>query len=232
MRAEIGKICSTRVDSECLQVNMLAHNRKVQTLRVAVKNPNLLRKIPLGSVDDSADSLYRRVVPNRLRTLLDHIDRGILSVLIDNARAPNQLVAETVGIAPSTCLERVRSLRARGVIRRYVTEVSYAALGLPLEALIAVRLQVHSRTQVNSFIRMVGELPNTIETFHMAGVNDFLIHVATSDAEALRDFVLEHLTTHPAVLHTETNLVFANIRGQSLLSTGPREQGERRLRIE
>jgi DNA-binding Lrp family transcriptional regulator len=61
-------------------------------------------------------------------------------------------------------------------------------------------------------------LPNTIATFHMAGINDFLIHVAAKDAEALRDYVLDHITTHPAVLHTETNLIFGTIRGVGVLT--------------
>ena len=34
------------------------------------------------------------------------------------------------------------------------------------------------------------------------------------DPEALRDLVLEHVTVHPAVRHTETHLVFVRTRGQ------------------
>ena len=156
-------------------------------------------------------------MPNRARVDLDRIDRAILAVLSENARTPNNVIAEKVGIAPSTCLDRVRSLRTRGVIRRYRTELDFASLGLAMEAMIAVRLQAHSRDQVDSFLGAVQKLPNTIETFHVGGVNDFLIHVATRDSEALRDYVLDNLTTHPAVLHTETSLIFGTIRGTGLL---------------
>jgi DNA-binding Lrp family transcriptional regulator len=43
---------------------------------------------------------------------LDRIDRAIVEALQNNARLPNKQLAELVGMAPSTCLERVRALRA------------------------------------------------------------------------------------------------------------------------
>ena len=55
--------------------------------------------------------------PHARRAPLDDVDRAILRILADNARTPNNALAEAVGIAPSTCLARVRALRERGVIR-------------------------------------------------------------------------------------------------------------------
>jgi len=39
---------------------------------------------------------------------LDRIDRDILAVLQNNARASNKELAAHVGLAPSSCLERVK----------------------------------------------------------------------------------------------------------------------------
>jgi DNA-binding Lrp family transcriptional regulator len=50
----------------------------------------------------------------------------------------------------------------------------------------------------------------------MAGVDDFLLHVAARNATELRDFVLEHLAGHPAVANTETNLIFEHVAGRGL----------------
>jgi len=60
---------------------------------------------------------------------LDDIDRHIVRELARDARVANNALAERVGIAPSTCLGRVRSLRERGVIRGYHADVDPAALG-------------------------------------------------------------------------------------------------------
>ena len=64
-----------------------------------------------------------------------------------------------VGVAPSTALARLRSLRQRGVIRGFHAEVDLAALGRPLQALIAVRLTVHAREQIDAFTAAVRRCP-------------------------------------------------------------------------
>src|SRR3984893_12468328 len=65
---------------------------------------------------------------------LDDIDRHIVHEMARDARIANNALAERVGIAPSTCRGRVRSLRERGVIRGYHADVAPAALGRPLQA--------------------------------------------------------------------------------------------------
>lgn len=56
-------------------------------------------------------------VPNNpppRRTPIDAVDRAIVRALAENARIPNNALAEAVGIAPSTCLARVRALQGAG----------------------------------------------------------------------------------------------------------------------
>lgn len=46
--------------------------------------------------------------------LMDDIDSAIVRELQRDARQTNRDLARRLNIAPSTCLERVRALRARG----------------------------------------------------------------------------------------------------------------------
>ena len=69
------------------------------------------------------------------------------------------------------------------------------------------------REQVELFRRTAPQIPGVISVFHVSGADDYLLHVAVADSDALRDFVLEHLTGHPAVGHTETSLIFEQLRG-------------------
>ena len=147
---------------------------------------------------------------------LGPVDRAILGLLAQDARMPNSAIAAAVGIAPSTCLARIRSLRERGVIRGFRVELDPAALGLGIQAMISVRLHSHRRDQVDRFVREVPRLPGVVELFHVSGADDYLLRLAVRDSDALRDFVLDHLTTHPAVQHTETSLIFGHVRGRLL----------------
>lgn len=146
---------------------------------------------------------------------LDETDVAILRALAEDGRLPNNALAANVGIAASTCLGRVRSLRERGVIRGFHADVDPTALGLPLQALIAVQLRAHTRKQIDDFRRDAPGLPGVLSVFHVAGRNDYLLHVAAQSPDALRDFVVEHLSSHPAVAHAETSLVFEHLPGTS-----------------
>ncbi|MFD2355861.1 Lrp/AsnC family transcriptional regulator [Nonomuraea ferruginea] len=60
---------------------------------------------------------------------LDSIDLAILAALQRDARLPNKDLAERLGVAPSTALERVRALRRRGIITGFRASVDVAKLG-------------------------------------------------------------------------------------------------------
>lgn len=155
-------------------------------------------------------------------TSLDALDQRLVELLAADARLPNNRLAELAGVAPSTALTRVRALRERGVIRGFHADVDLAALGRPLEAMIAIRLSVHSREQIESFTDHVRGLPAVLRIFHMAGATDYLLWVAASDAHDLREFVVEHLASDPAVAHAETSLIYEHVPGPGAqLTTRP-----------
>jgi DNA-binding Lrp family transcriptional regulator len=149
----------------------------------------------------------------RRSSALDDVDLAILEALAEDARIPNNRLAERLGIAPSTCLARVRALRKSGVLRGFHADVDLAALGRPLQAMVAVRLTVHHREEIEAFTRAVRDLPGVLSVFHVAGVNDYLVWVAAADAQDLREFVVDHLATHPSVAHAETSLIYEHRRG-------------------
>ncbi len=123
-------------------------------------------------------------MPNHQQSAVDDIDLAMLELLAADARITNQRLAERVGVAPSTALSRLRALRRRGVIRGFHAELDLAALGRPLQALIAVRLAVHAREQIDAFTSAVRQLPSVLMVFHLAGATDYLVWVAARDAEA------------------------------------------------
>lgn len=148
---------------------------------------------------------------------LDAIDRHILQILSSDARIPNNALATRVGIAPSTCLGRVRRLEDLGVIQGYHAVLAPAALGKPLQAIVSVRLQAHARARIGAFAEQFATLPGVLNVYFLAGGTDFQIHVAASSADELRDFVVRSLNASKDVVTTETSLIFEHVTGRGLV---------------
>ena len=142
----------------------------------------------------------------------DRIDDSILAALQKNARISNKELAAAVGLAPSSCLDRVRRLQERGVITGYRTSVDPVSLGVGIQAFVAVQLAVHSRDLVQDFRAHLLTLPEVVSVYHMAGENDFLVHVAVQDANHLRDLALDSFTTRREVARIETALVYEHVQ--------------------
>ncbi|KQZ67031.1 Lrp/AsnC family transcriptional regulator [Nocardioides sp. Root151] len=148
---------------------------------------------------------------------LDDTDLEILRALSIDARLTNKALASRLGIAESTCAYRVRALRERGVIRGTSIQLDLAALGRPIQAVIKVRLGSHNQAHVTKLYAALTRAPGVLQAFHVAGEDDFHLHVAVESAQALRDLVLEHVTVHQVVRQTETQLVFELREGAGVL---------------
>jgi DNA-binding Lrp family transcriptional regulator len=133
--------------------------------------------------------------------------------LAADARTPNSVLAERIGVAASTCSMRLARLRDLGAIRGFHADLSPEALGLPLEALVAVRLQPTARARIGEFSTKLAALPGVLNVYFLAGSVDFLIHVAAANTDDLRDFVATHLSASREFASTETSLIFEHAHG-------------------
>ncbi|MDQ1482482.1 MAG: hypothetical protein QOF35_558 [Actinomycetota bacterium] len=153
--------------------------------------------------------------PNDLRSLIDETDHRILEVLAVEARIPNNALAERVGIAPSTCLGRVRALMERGVIRGFYADINPDAVGYALQAIVAVRLQVDARDVMHTFAARLADIAEVRDVFFIAGAHDFFVHMVAHDTAQLRQFVMD-LGASPEVASTETNVILEHLHVQRL----------------
>jgi len=136
--------------------------------------------------------------------LLDHLQK--------NARMTNKDLAASVGIAESTCLERVRSLQERGVIKGWHAEVDLPAIGRSLRALIYVTLQPKTTESMHDFQTQVLAAPETVSVSMITGAHDFLVEVAVPDVDRLRHFVLDVITSRPDAMDTQSSLIYEQAR--------------------
>ena len=142
---------------------------------------------------------------------MDRIDNAILAALQNDGRMSNKELAAAVGLAPSSCLERVRRLHDKGIIRGYHAEIDPSSVGIGLQAFISVRLAQHTREAVDAFREHLISLPEVVSIYHVAGQDDFMAHVAVKDANHLKNLTLDAFTTRAEVARLSTALVYERV---------------------
>ena len=147
---------------------------------------------------------------------LDSVDRALLEELQNDARQTNKALAEKVGVAPSTCFERIRELHGRGVITRFRADVDPAAVGRPMEAVLSIQQRSAQRQATETLLKDAAALPETVRVMALTGTTDFVIHVAVRDMDHLRDLVWG-LIERREVGRVQSSLVFARVEGPPLV---------------
>ena len=94
------------------------------------------------------------------------------------------------------------------MIKGFRAELDLARLGRHEQAIIGVRVRPHSRELADALVADCLAMPEVLRVMHVAGPDDFLVHVAVTDTGALRDFVLDQLTARREVAAVQTYLIF------------------------
>ncbi len=151
---------------------------------------------------------------------MDELDSAIVANLQRDARQTNRDLARTLGIAPSTCLERVRALRDRGVITGYRAEVSLPALNRHVQALLHVQIRPLSREVITGFKQYVTPLPEVLSVFVVAGSDDLIVHVAVPGIDELHAFLMDKFSKRREVVGFRSSIIYQHAQNQVILPLG------------
>ena len=148
---------------------------------------------------------------------LDRIDVALLRLLQNDVRRSNKELAAAVGIAPSTCHERLKRLWSLGVVRSAQLNLDLGALGYRLEALFMIELAKHERQTIDTLFESVTRITEVRGAFLITGRYDLVVHVVARDMQHLKDLAFDHFTCHPAVTRIETSIVYEARQRDNLL---------------
>lgn len=160
------------------------------------------------------------------------VDRLILSILQDGARASNLRLAAAVGISAGACARRVRALERDGVIRRYVTLVEPKAVGLGVTVFVELSLNLQREALLEAFEDAIIGRPDVLECYLMTGDADYLLRVVTADVQAYERFLKTSLTRIDGVARIKSSFALKQLKYSTALplDAGKRESVERHQR--
>ncbi len=149
---------------------------------------------------------------------LDRYDRHLLEVLQQDGRISNQDLAERIGLSPSSCLRRLRTLEESGLIIGYRALLDPKTLGLSLMALIHISMDRHTPERFANFETMVGALPQVLECLLITGQDaDYQLKVIVRDMDAYQELLLNKITRIEGVTGVHSSFVLRRVLGKTSL---------------
>ncbi|MFI7064568.1 Lrp/AsnC family transcriptional regulator [Kribbella sp. NPDC050124] len=144
---------------------------------------------------------------------IDDTDRRLLSLLQEDATQSYAALGQAVGLSPGAAHERVRKLKAAGVIRRTTIEVDPAALGRGV--LAYVLLDASAWMGDEPTLQALRDIPAVEEAHIIAGPASVLAKVRTATTEDLQA-TLRALHQVDGVTSTQTVVVLESFFERSL----------------
>ena len=143
---------------------------------------------------------------------MDSKDREIIKALQRNGRLTNQDLAAQVNLSPSPCLRRTRALEEKGVIKGYTEIVDERAYGLPVTALVRIRLSSHTGDVVKLFEKKVHETEQILDCYVITGSEDYLLRVLVEDLKSYEEFVRHKLHNIPGIASIDSSFAYGVLK--------------------
>jgi Lrp/AsnC family transcriptional regulator len=119
---------------------------------------------------------------------LDDLDRNILVVLQEDSSLPLDEIARKVGASKTPVWNRIRKMKASGLIRAEVAIVDPEKLGLESCFFVLIRTSQHDADWLDRFLKAVQSRPEVIEAHRLAGEIDYILKVRVPNARAYDAF--------------------------------------------
>lgn len=149
---------------------------------------------------------------------VDDIDTQLIVLLQQDATQSYAVLGGAVGLSAAAAHERVRKLRARGVVRSTTVEVEPAAVGRGVLAYVMVEASAWMGNAGTA--EALAGLPEVQEAHIVAGSASVLVKVRTGTTEALQE-VLGRLFRIEGVTGTQTIVVLETLFERPLSPVRP-----------
>ncbi|HIP23170.1 MAG TPA: Lrp/AsnC family transcriptional regulator [Rhodobacteraceae bacterium] len=119
---------------------------------------------------------------------LDPLDKNILEALQEDASASLDEIAKKTGSSKTPVWNRIRKLRAAGVIEKQTVILSPEKLGLEACFFVLVRTSEHEAEWQAAFLKALNARPEVQEAHRLAGDIDYILKVRVKNAKAYDTF--------------------------------------------
>ena len=147
---------------------------------------------------------------------LDDLDRNILSLLQQDAGLPLDEIARRVGASKTPVWNRIRKMRASGLIKAEVAILDPEKLGLESCFFVLIRTSQHDADWLARFLKAVQSRPEVMEAHRLAGDIDYILKVRVANARAYDEFY-QALIKEVSIFNVTSSLSMEEIKNTTVL---------------
>lgn len=140
---------------------------------------------------------------------LDEYDKKIVKYLQEDSSISNIDLSKKIGLAPSSCLLRVKNLKEQKILKQFTAVVDEKMLGYDITCFAKVSMHPLNRETSNEFIEAARGIPEIVECYTITGDAAFMLKIVAKNFQYYRDFIFDKLLSVPNVSNIETTVIVA-----------------------
>lgn len=149
---------------------------------------------------------------------MDETDSAILEALQRDGRLTNAELADQIGLSPSACHRRVKTLESAGVISGYAAVLNADQVGRGLTVIVLATLENQKRETMEAFEAAVADIDHVMDCYLTTGAEDYFLRLQVRDARDYERVHRERLSGLPGVARLVSNIAMRTIFVRRALS--------------
>lgn len=183
------------------------HYQALHLLVFMAERSSQTSHIPIEIGDRKWQAFAIKFERSEIWTLMDQIDRKILDHLQRDASMRNVDLADRVGLAPSSCLRRVRNLWKEGIITRSVVLTDGEKMGRNLKAIVSVKLVDHGNDACKDWLASLSKERSVSQVYSVSGETDAVVFLTLANMKEFQELSQNLFAGDPNVFQFVTQFV-------------------------
>ena len=139
----------------------------------------------------------------------DELDKRIIETRCNSSQGSYRQLAKQMGVHPTTLIQRVKTLEAKGVIKGYRAKVDYVAMGYDYNGLVQVYTD-----NIESVEKELVNIPEVAAVYDVTGEADVVVYLCCLDRDEFSAAV-KRINNLPGVVKTNTSVILNIVKPES-----------------
>lgn len=140
---------------------------------------------------------------------LDELDRKIVRLLIENARASYSDIGEKIGISRVAVKARIQALEQKGIIEEYTTVINPQRISGAVSCYFEIEMTPSCLSEVTEILN---RHDTVTQIYRVTGRDKLHVHAVAASAEEMEMFLHTVIDTLPGVVGCSCNIILSRVK--------------------